>query len=693
MVSNKHFTERSVSDMLKHAKYKINFRTINRSSLQKPYARLVFYIASFVYLELLFRIWIYHSLLGIGTLYSFLFALPAGTLVFGLSSFFPARVNRILSWVLLLIYTLFYATQVVYYSVFRTFLSLYSITGTNQVLQFWRQILFAILKSLPILIPMFLPLALMLMIGLKQFRFNPLIWRYLYLSAGMFAAVQVIPLMFLTFSGHQTYSPYDLYYRTSAPELSMRKLGMLTTMRLDLQRLVFGFQPPEADYSKKPVTSGTGTTSPTKEKPDDTSSLPVDVPSYEPNIMDIDFKSMIAKEKNKTVKNMHSYFASLEPSMKNKYTGLFKDCNLIMLTAESYSHYVVDKDLTPTLYKLVNEGFQFNNFYNPVWGVSTSDGEYVACTGLIPKSGVWSFSRSSKKWLPFAMGNQFLKLGYTSRAYHNHTYTYYDRNLSHPNLGYKFKAVGNGLKITKQWPESDVEMIEVTTPEFIKDKKFHAYYMTVSGHLNYSYYGNQMASKNRALVDHLPYGEPSRAYLACNIELDRALELLIRRLEEAGVADKTVIALSADHYPYGLSLDNLNELAGHEVEQNFELYKSSLIIWKKGMTPVKVDRVSTSLDIIPTLSNLFGLEYDSRLLMGQDILSDTPPLAIFCNRSWITDKARYNASTNTVENFTGKPLPENYVSQINRIVNDKFKFSADILDKDYYRIVLPKKTK
>ena len=107
------------------------------------------------------------------------------------------------------------------------------------------------------------------------------------------------------------------------------------------------------------------------------------------------------------------------------------------------------------------------------------------------------------------------------------------------------------------------------------------------------------------------------------------------------------------------------------------------------MKPVVVDKVCSSLDIIPTISNLLGLEYDSRLLMGHDILSDSPPLVIFGNRSWITDKARYNSVTNTLENLTQSHLPENYLYSINRFVNDKFQVSTNILDKDYYRIVLP----
>ena len=96
------------------------------------------------------------------------------------------------------------------------------------------------------------------------------------------------------------------------------------------------------------------------------------------NVMDIDFSELNANESNQVIKDMHKYFESVQPTAKNKYTGKYKDYNLILITAESFSPYAIHKDATPTLYKMVNEGYQFTNFYTPIWEVSTSDGEYVA---------------------------------------------------------------------------------------------------------------------------------------------------------------------------------------------------------------------------------------------------------------------------------------------------------------------------
>jgi phosphoglycerol transferase MdoB-like AlkP superfamily enzyme len=224
------------------------------------------------------------------------------------------------------------------------------------------------------------------------------------------------------------------------------------------------------------------------------------------------------------------------------------------------------------------------------------------------------------------------------------------------------------------------------------EEPFHAYYMTVSGHMRYSFSGNFIANKNKDLVKDLPYLDSGKAYMATQIELDRALEHLLKKLDEAGVAENTLIAISADHYPYGLEKFEIENLAGHEVESNFELYKSSFILYAKGMEPETIDRPVSSLDIIPTISNLLGLEYDSRLLMGVDMFSDSDPLVIFNNRSFITDKGRYNSVTKEFILNEGVTMTEEEKNTYRKRISDElerqFYYSAMILDTDYYSIVL-----
>lgn len=104
--------------------------------------------------------------------------------------------------------------------------------------------------------------------------------------------------------------------------------------------------------------------------------------------------------------------------------------------------------------------------------------------------------------------------------------------------------------------------------------------------------------------------------------------------------------------------------------------------------PIKVEKIGSSLDILPTVLNLFGVEFDSRLLIGRDILSDSDPLVIFSDRSFITNKGRYNAITGEFVPNSGEEIEEDYVKEINNVIYKKYQMSRLILENDYYRKVL-----
>ena len=507
--------------------------------------------------------------------------------------------------------------------------------------------------------------------------------------------------------GTEYYSPYDIYYNDLVPDFAVEKLGVITTMRLDLKKLWFGggnedglgltiIETTTPEQTSPTETSSTEPTSSTGQSGEDVPVKPIEeildyVLDTSPNILDIDFMTLAENADKKVIKELHTYFANSVPTNKNEYTGMFEGYNLIKLTAEGFSTLALDENVTPTLYKLANSGFVFNNFYNASWWASTTDGEYAACMGLIPKSGFGSFryTGKNKSSLPFSMGNMLTELGYATYGYHNnHQFNYYGRDLSHPNMGYIYKGPGYGFDLRKTWPESDLEMIEATLPDYINSVPFHAYYMTISGHANYTFTGNSMAARNKALVADLNYSTEAKAYLACQAELDKAIAKLMDELDKAGLLEKTVIVLSGDHYPYALARETINELAGHEVEENFELYKSTLILWSGSMEePIVIDKPCSAIDIMPTLCNLFGIEYDSRLYIGKDILSDTDPIVVFANRSFITDKVMYNTKTKETIMLTDGELPDKYISNMQKVVNNMFKISAAIVENNYYSYI------
>lgn len=633
---------------------------------------IVYMLSSILFLELILRINVFKNI-SFAFIYPFLFAITTACMIGVLCKLSKKKFNIIVMSAFLFLLGLYFCIQILYFDFFKVFLTIYSIGNGGQVAEFYKDILQLIIRNGHWIIFCFIPFLFFVSYARKHIHMKKMDYRMVlsYLTISLLSFLIGYAILYLPTQALNT--PLDIYKEAIINQTTVDQFGLMNAMRLDIQSYLFGRRNEiiEEPVIQKPVTEE------------------VEETKYDSQTMNIDFDKLIAETNDPTLKNMHSYFKNITPTSKNKYTGMFKDYNVILMTCEGFSPYAIHKDVTPTLYKLANEGFVFKNFYTPLWNVSTSDGEYVAMQGLIPKSGTWSFRDSADNDLPFTLGKQYQKLGYTTKAYHDHSYKYYGRNLSHPNLGYDYKGVGNGLKIKKQWPESDLEMMQETVDDYIHTEKFHTYYMTVSGHTNYTFNGNSMAAKNKILVDNLKYSDLSKGYLATQIELDKSLEYLIQCLEETGKADKTVIVMSADHYPYGLPKKNYDELAGHELEEDFEIQKNSLIIWSASMKePIIVDKVGSSLDILPTISNLLGLEYDSRLLIGTDLLSNSSPLVIFENKSFITDKVSYNSKSQETKWLQGTSEDDEYLKGINTIVKQKFDYSKKILDYNYYKKVL-----
>ena len=412
-----------------------------------------------------------------------------------------------------------------------------------------------------------------------------------------------------------------------------------------------------------------------------------------PNIMDIDFDGILAASPNDSVTQLTQYFQAQSGTNKNEYTGMFEGYNVIFITAEGFSGYVIDEERTPMLYKLKNEGFVFNHYYTPGWYGSTSDGEYANLTGLLPTDGIVSMREAGENGnnMFFTLGRQLERKGYTLNGFHNNDYTYYGRDKSHPNMGYNWYGTGNWFQPEKTesgkdyWPQSDVQLMLQSMDMYMDQEPFHTYYMTVSGHMMYDVNSNQMAYKNYDQVADLPYSETTKGYLACQLELEKALETLVVELEDRGLADHTVIVLGADHIPYD-DKPVCDELAGHELDPGVEWYQDDLIIWSGSMKePVQVDKYCYDVDILPTISNLLGLEYDSRLMVGQDILSDSEQLVCFPNRSFISGKCIYNAVNGSVTPLTDEEVTQEYLDQMSAVVYDKFSVSEMVLHENYYQ--------
>ena len=193
---------------------------------------------------------------------------------------------------------------------------------------------------------------------------------------------------------------------------------------------------------------------------------------------------------------------------------------------------------------------------------------------------------------------------------------------------------------------------------------------------------------NKKAVKGLKANDSIKAYIAANIEFDKSLEILLKDLEESGQLENTVIVISPDHYPYGLTNDDIKSYVDWVENDTFDIYRNNLIIYNSELTGIEVDKNVGSIDILPTLLNMFGIEYDSRLLMGHDIFSDASDLVIYNNKSWITERGRYDYIKKKFYPNEGYTDDKDYIKKINNIVSTKFQVSKTILQKNYYKKVI-----
>ncbi len=647
---------------------------------------LLLFCLTGVYVELCLHLCVFGSMDRYAG-YPVLFGLLGGALCTLVVSSLPKVLRQITGVFLVAAQVLLAEAQLVYHCIFGDFMPVSQIgMGGNVIVNFNSQLLYGIRQNLLKILLLLLPLiAVILCLILRRAQVLKLRLR----RKQALASFAVLLALLLTVTGlmyvgrDNAFSVYHTFTNVNtSTDSSYKKIGMLATTAQELRYMLF---------------SGSGSIMITP------SSLNIsDVPrTYSSNsynvIESIDFTALADSTDSDILKATDEYLANAVPTRKNNYTGLLKDYNLITICAESFCPWFISEELTPTLYKLSHTGILFENYYGTFQSVTTN-GEYTMCMGLYPDMSRTktdsSFNVAGTNYLPFCLGNALKGMGYQAWGYHDYIGDFYNRNITHANMGYTFKAADSGLDVKIDWPSSDLEMMEASVDDYINSgEPFHAYYMTFSGHYQYNW-DNAMSAKNRDAVKDLPYSEPVKAYIACNLELEYALEYLMQRLEQAGVADKTCIVLTNDHYPYGLTEDEYNELAGQTLDTTFEKYRNSFICYVPGLSEnIVVDEYCSTADILPTLLNLFGVDYDSRLLAGTDVLSSGLHAAVLSNKSFLTKTFRYDAGTETVIPADENTTVSDELAEAYRLyVDSRFQLSGNILNSDYYAHVFSKES-
>lgn len=596
--------------------------------------------------ELLYSLFLYKNI----TIFVFLFSAFYVLIIYLLYRI----INK--KWIIYVCFSIIlivFLSNFLYYSIYSNIITLDVLLKSFSVINFGNNILNIIYKNILYLISFILIFIIFIIIVKKEKN----VFNISKIKLGIFIlAIYIFSIGLILIDNKDIYSSKKLYFNMNYTSKTLYNYGLLTTVRLDIEKYLFGYN----SYSTKIKTN------------DNTYN------SDEYNILDTKF----VKSDSSSINEINDYLKNSIPSSKNIYTGLLKDKNLIFVLAESFNTISINKKITPNLYKLFNNGFTFENYYNPLYPVSTADGQYLTDISLFPSDAVHSLEKVNGNYIPYSLGNVFKSLNYKTYSFHNYDYNYYSRDKYYPNMGYdKYLAIGNGLKMNNT--RSDYDMVKSSISEYIDDSKFLVYYLTISGHALYNS-NNKIALKNFDKLKQYNYSDTVKYYMSTQIELDKMIGYLFDNLENRGILDDTVIVLLPDHIPYGLSEAEMKELSPYNVNDEFEKYHSSMVIYNKEINKYKSsDNYCSNIDMLPTLLNLFGYNYDSRLLMGRDILSNNSGYAVFGNRNVISKNYKYISIDGVFEGDSDISSDE-----LKNEIYLKHRISRLILENDYYKYLL-----
>ena len=457
---------------------------------------LLLFCFTSVYVELCLHLCVYRSL-DKRAIYLVLFGLLGGVVFSLLTSYLPRILRQIAGALLIIAQVLFAEVQLVYYGIFGNFMPISQVSmGENVIVNFNSQILYGIGKNLMAILLLLVPLIVMILcLTLRKVKVLKvrLGWKQALATLGILLTLLLVTAGIMYAGRNKPFSVYKIFTNVNtSTDSSYKNVGMLATTAQELRYMLFDN---DGGFAITPSPLGTATRQ-----------------LYSSNsynvIESIDFTKLAESADDAMCKTTDEYLAQVVPTRKNSYTGLLQDYNLITICAESFCPWFISKELTPTLYKLSHTGIIFDNYYGTFQSVTTN-GEYTMCMGLYPDMSRTktdsSFNVAGTNYLPFCLGNALKENGYQTWGYHDYIGDFYNRNITHANMGYTFKAADSGLDMKIDWPSSDLEMMEASVDDYLSSREpFHAYYMTFSGHYQYNW-DNAMSDKNRDAVRDLPY--------------------------------------------------------------------------------------------------------------------------------------------------------------------------------------------
>ena len=629
--------------------------------------------------EIIFKLINNSNIFDISTLRIFL----GINIICAITSFFLNFANHIIKKVVvslfLLISSIYTCAQLGFFNFLGVYISFQTSSQLGAVKDYVKEFIRSFkVEFFLVLIPFILATLAMFFLSKKVKKENLSLKTNTLTSSGLLMASTILYAITILAPGlqneYQTVSTKNLFLTASNPSLTVEQYGTLGFCFLDLKAMIFPVTL-EENYVINTEYNNSRKLTETSREIDDSIWLHV-----------------IEEETDQTKNALNNYFINRKITEKNEYTGLFEDKNLIVIMMESVNDIFINPEYYPNFYKILSEGWYWENNYSPRNSCATMNNEFSGMTSLYSIYNTCTASKYKTNTYYESIFNLFNKANYITFSAHDYTDAYYPRKMIHPNMGSGeyFGVEKLGIDYSNEyinWSNDDefmAEVLNIVDEKAEEDEPFMAWLTTVSSHQPYSVDSIQ-GNRYYEMTENTDYPEDVRRYMSKLKILDDGLGILLEGLEERDILEDTVIVLYGDHYPYGIGTDNLNKVLEYDTKEYYNAERVPFVIYNSELESKVYKEYTSYINILPTLANLFNLEYDPRLYLGTDLLSkDYESRVVFADGSWKNENFYYDATKNKVTNFTDKELSLDKLKLINGDINTKINVSNDAIKNNYF---------
>lgn len=369
-------------------------------------------------------------------------------------------------------------------------------------------------------------------------------------------------------------------------------------------------------------------------------------------------------------KDLNTFFEiKKEYSNQNKYKGMFKGKNLIILQVESLENFVIGKsingqEITPNINKLLNNSIYFNNFLEQTKEGTTSDAEFMCNTSILPVNRGSTFFRFSSNTYKASLPNLMKEEGYSTIAVHPDKGSYWNWLSSLKSIGFDKCVDSSSLKIddTVGLGLSDKSFL----PQFAniiekQPKPFYSFGITLTSHTPYNLPDNKITLNLPSSLKNTVMG----SYLESINYTDSAIGDFINILDKKGILENSVLVVYGDHEGvHKYFSDDIQALSLDPWMKNNN-YKVPFIIYSKNIEAEKISTAGGQIDILPTISYLMDINSDKyKYTIGRNLL---------------------NTNLNYTYSPSGKMHQYKMPSKIKSILEQAPEYSDMIIRSNYFR--------